>query len=134
MMTVARLPCKCRRKCRLGLLDKTVILVGLGQVRKSGDRLGRLQAVEHLRKQRGLRSFPPLRWQFSLFVRMFCVTDDAAGLLDPIVDHRDDGVIRDTALARTIVVQHVAGPKPALLHALPRKTTSDHDARREIGH
>jgi hypothetical protein len=40
-------------------------------------------------------------------------------------------VIRDTALARTVVVQHVAGPKPALLHALPRKQFSDHDARRD---
>jgi hypothetical protein len=134
MMAVARLSRKRRRKCGLGLLNKTVILVGLGQMRKAGDGLRRLQAVEHLRKERGLRSFPPLRWQFSLFVLMFCVTDDAAGLFDPIVDHRDDGVIRDTALARTIVVQHVAGPIPALLHALPRRTTSDHDAGREIGH
>jgi len=87
-----------------------------------------------LRKQRSLRSLSPLGWHFSLFVLMFCVAHDAASLFDPIVDHRHDSVIRDTALARTIVVQHVAGPIPALLHALPRRTTSDHDAGREIGH
>ena len=134
MVTVAGLMRQFGRKCSLLLVDKCVIRIGLGQVRKAGDGLWRLQAVEHLRKQRGLRSFPPLRWQFSLFVLVFCVTDNAAGLFDPIVDHGDDGVIRDTALARTVVVQHVAGPIPALLHALPRKTTSDHDAGREIGH
>jgi hypothetical protein len=42
-------------------------------------------------------------------------------------------VIRNAALARTIVVQHVTGPKPALLHALPRVAeNSDHSGG--IGH
>jgi hypothetical protein len=29
-------------------------------------------------------------------------------------------VVRDAALARTVVVQNVTEPKPALLHELPR--------------
>ena len=42
--------------------------------------------------------------------------------LNFIVDHRDDCVIGNAALAWTIVVQHVAGPIPAFLHATPPKT------------
>ena len=104
------------------------------EVREAGCRLWTaLQAVEHLRKQGGLRSLAPLGWHLSLFVLVFCVANDAARLFDAIVDHRHDGVIRDTALARTVVVQHVAGPKPALLHALPRKQSSDHGAGGESG-
>ena len=68
--------------------------------------------------------FAPLRRHLALFVFVLCVTDVATRLFDLIVDHRDDGVIGDTALAWTIIVQHVAGPIPAVLHALPRKTDS----------
>ena len=79
-----------------------------------------LQTVEHLREQRGLGLLAALRRHLAVFVLVLRVADDAAGLLDVVVDHRDDGVIGNTALARTVVVQHVAGPEPALLHALPR--------------
>lgn len=81
---------------------------------------GALQPIEHLREERR-RLFFPLRRHLRLLVLMLCVTDDAACLFDFVFDHRHDGVIRNAALARTVVVQHVARPKPALLHALPRK-------------
>jgi hypothetical protein len=98
-------------------------------------------------RMRSLKSFENLRehgWLFAamcrslaVFVLVLGVANDAAGLFDVIVDHRHDGVIRDPALARTIIVQHVAGPKPALLHALPRKQTQitiQIRCRRVIGH
>ena len=39
-----------------------------------------------------------------------------------LVDHRDNGVVGDAALARTIIVQHVARPILAFLHATPPKS------------
>jgi hypothetical protein len=44
------------------------------------------------------------------------VAGGASSLFHLVVNHRDDGVIRDAALARAIVVQNVTEPKPALLH------------------
>ena len=55
-----------------------------------------------------------------LLVFVIRVARRAASLLHLVFDHRDDRVIGDTALARTIVVQNVTEPKPALLHELPR--------------
>jgi hypothetical protein len=49
-------------------------------------------------------------------VRVAC---GAASLLHLIVNHRHDSVIRDAAIARTIVVKNVTEPKPALLHYSP---------------
>jgi hypothetical protein len=42
-------------------------------------------------------------------------------LLHLIVDHCHYRVIGDAALARTVVVQDVTEPKPALLHEKPPK-------------
>jgi hypothetical protein len=44
------------------------------------------------------------------------VAGGASGLLHLVVNHRDDGMIGDAALARAIVVENVTEPKPALLH------------------
>jgi hypothetical protein len=55
---------------------------------------------------------------------MFRVTDSATRSLYLIIDHRDNRVIGDAALAWTIIVQHVARPMPAVLHATPPKTES----------
>src|SRR5687767_870446 len=52
---------------------------------------------------------------------MFRVAGSATRPSDFVVDHRDNGVIGDAALAWTIVIQHVAGPIPAVLHATPLK-------------
>jgi hypothetical protein len=55
-----------------------------------------------------------------LLVFVIRVTRRAARLLHLIVNHRHDRVVGDAALTRTIVVQNVTEPKPALLHELPR--------------
>jgi hypothetical protein len=55
-----------------------------------------------------------------LLVFVVRVTRRAARLLHLIVNHRHDDVIGDAAFTRTIVVQNVTEPKPALLHELPR--------------
>src|SRR5688572_21488325 len=93
-----------------------------------------LQAFEHLCEESRLRLLASLRRHLAVFEFVLGVADATTSLLDMVVDHRHDGVIRDTALARTVVVQHVAGPEPALLHALPRKYESDHCAGGENGH
>ncbi len=101
------------------------LCVGLGG--DSCDGVRALQSLENLREQH-VRLLAAMRRRLAVLVLVLGVADDAAGLLDVIVDHRHDGVIRNAALTRTVVVQHVARPKPALLHALPRKQTSDHDS------
>jgi len=78
----------------------------------TGGRLWPLETVENLRKQRRLRLLTPGR-HLSIFVFVLRVTHGAAGLFDVVVDHRHNGVIGNTALARTVIVHHVAGPKPA---------------------
>ena len=44
------------------------------------------------------------------------VAGGAAGLLHLILDHRYHRMVGDAALTRTVVVQNVTEPKPALLH------------------
>jgi hypothetical protein len=89
-----------------------------------------LESVEYL-GIKGRRFFLSLRRHLCLFVLVLHVARDAASLFDVVVDHRHDGVISNAAFARTIIVQHVAGPKPALLHAFPREAEkSDHSLRR----
>src|SRR5688572_2588651 len=61
----------------------------------------------------------PERRHLGFLVFVFRVTHPASGASDFVIDHRDDSVIGNAALAWTIVVQHVAGPMPALLHATP---------------
>src|SRR5688572_11837152 len=60
---------------------------------------------------------------------MFRVAASATRPSDFIVDHRDYRVIGDAALARTIIVQHVAGPIPAVLHATPLRKSSQLPAK-----
>jgi len=63
------------------------------------------------------RLFPAARrWDACLFVLVVRVARRAARLLHLILNHRDDHVIGDAAFTRTIVVQNVTEPKPALLH------------------
>jgi hypothetical protein len=50
---------------------------------------------------------------------MIRVACGAARLLHLIINHRHDRVIGDAAFTRTIVVQNVTEPKPALLHLVP---------------
>jgi hypothetical protein len=63
-----------------------------------------------------LRAFAALRGDPGRLVFMVGVAGRAARLLHLVIDHRDDGVVGDTALTRAVVVQNVTEPKPALLH------------------
>jgi hypothetical protein len=72
--------------------------------------------------KRGLWLLAARRRHLGLFVLMVRVAGGAASLLHLVFNHGDDRMIRDAALARTIVVQNVTEPNPALLHELPRKT------------
>ena len=81
-----------------------------------------LKTFEHLVEEGGLGTAFALRRYLAIFELVLGVAHATARLLDVVVDHRHDGVISDTALARTVVIHDVAGPEPALLHALPRKT------------
>jgi hypothetical protein len=63
----------------------------------------------------------PLAWHARMFVLVVRVTRRATRLLDVVTDHRDDDVVRQSSLARTVVIQNVTRPKLALLHQeLPR--------------
>jgi hypothetical protein len=63
------------------------------------------------------RLFPATRRRNArLFVLVVGVARRAARLLHLILNHRDDHVIGDAAFTRTIVVQNVTEPRPALLH------------------
>jgi hypothetical protein len=61
----------------------------------------------------------PLRRNPRLLVLVVGVARRTARLLHLVLDHRHDGVIGDAALARTIVVDNVTEPNPALLHVVP---------------
>lgn len=101
-----------------GLLDGGSGLVATG--REIGSDLCR--AREHFLEQRGrFLPLPASHGELRGPVGMLSVAGGAACLFDAILDHRDHGVIGDASLARTVVVQDISQPKPALLHSLPRK-------------
>ena len=66
--------------------------------------------------QSGLRLLAPRRRRLGLLIFVVRVAGGAACLLHLVFNHRDDRMIRDAALARTVVVQNVTEPNPALLH------------------
>jgi hypothetical protein len=93
-----------------------------------------LKTFEHLVEEGGLGTAFALRRYLAILEFVLGVAHATARLLDVVVDHRHDGVISDTALARTVVIHDVAGPEPALLHALPRnRNSSDHCAGGKTG-
>ena len=69
----------------------------------------------HLRDEDARFLLAPRRYP-RLLVFMVRIAGGAARLLDLVLDHRDHRVVGDAALTRTIVVQNVTEPKPALLH------------------
>jgi hypothetical protein len=62
----------------------------------------------------------PLRRKPAPLVRVFPVAGRASSLPDFLPDHRDDGMVGEAALARTVIVQDVTEPKLTLLHHVPR--------------
>jgi hypothetical protein len=57
----------------------------------------------------------------SPFIRVLGIARRASSLLDVLFYHRDDGVVGQPPLARTVVVQYVTETQPALLHSTPPK-------------
>jgi hypothetical protein len=77
---------------------------------------------EHLLIQRaGRRFLAPLRRDLRLLVLVFGFAGDTSGLADLLPDDRDNGVVGDSPLAGTVVVQNVTKPKLALLHQTSRR-------------
>ena len=101
---------------------------GIGNLRRCGRRgRGRhrsVHALQDLIEERRRLRLAARRRHSAFLVFVFRVADSATRPLNLIVDHRDNRVIGDAALARTIIIQHVAGPIPAVLHATPPKTES----------
>jgi hypothetical protein len=62
----------------------------------------------------------PRRRNLGLLVLVLGITRGAACPLHLVFDHRDDRMVGDAALARTIVIENVTEPNPAMLHELPR--------------
>jgi hypothetical protein len=60
--------------------------------------------------------FAALRRHSGLLVRVIGVARRATRLLHLLINHGDHDMIGDAALTRTIVVQNVTEPEPALLH------------------
>jgi hypothetical protein len=99
------------------LVDIHIIVVrsleALSRQRRGGARLG--AAGADLRHEAPGFLFPP-RGHTRLFVFMVRIARRATRLLDLILDHRNDRVIGNAALTRTVVVENVTEPRPALLH------------------
>jgi hypothetical protein len=64
----------------------------------------------------------PLR-NFSALVGVLGIARRTTSLLDILFDHRDDGMVGEPPLARTVVVQYVTETQPALLHSTPPRIT-----------
>jgi hypothetical protein len=58
-------------------------------------------------------------WHFRVLVFVLGVTGCASRLFDVVFHHRDDRMVGDAALTRTIVVEDVTEPTPALIHKIP---------------
>jgi hypothetical protein len=101
---------------RFGCLFVSISRGGLGGMHRP--RTGRI--LRHVVKQGAPVLLAARRRYLRLFVLVIGVAGRAAGLLDLVLNHRHDDVIRNAPLTRTIVVQNVTEPKPALLHELPR--------------
>jgi len=60
-----------------------------------------------------------LGWHLCVLELVLAVAGGASGLAHFVADHGDDGVVRDSALARTVVIDYVAETRLALLHQAP---------------
>ena len=103
-----------RRRQRLDIAGPVVgkRLVDDDRVRVGG---ADTRILRNILRQRA-RLLAPGGRGFRLLVLVLGVTRRAPRLPDVVIDHRNDEVIGDATLARTVVVQNVTEPKPALLH------------------
>jgi hypothetical protein len=111
-----------RRRLRVDLRFRAVVLTGhlagccvYIQLGLFGSGAGTEDALGRLANNRVAALAAGRRHARSL-VFMVRVTRGAARLFHLVLNHRNDGVIGNAALARAIVVQNVTEPKPALLH------------------
>jgi len=129
-----RLGCRGRVRCKFGVLLCPILAVLLcvnavshywnvldclcvvRLVGKLG--LGPIGVDEMRRRGGGLTT--SRRGHFGLFVFVVRVARRASCLLDVIFDHRHYHMVGNTALARTVVIENVTEPKPALRHEIPR--------------
>src|SRR5581483_4526019 len=63
----------------------------------------------------------PLSRHLGVLVLVVAIARRAPRLLHVVADHRHDGVVGQTPLARTVVIQNVTKPKLALLHQRSRR-------------
>jgi hypothetical protein len=100
----------------LDLRDHRVGLVFEGVRRRHDPR----NAVEDLLIERpGDVLFLALGWHPGVLVVVLGVARRAPGLFDLVAHHGDDGVVRDPALTRTVVVHDISESRLALLHQAP---------------
>jgi hypothetical protein len=107
------------RRCRLLDIDRLHLLGGFeGFRRKNGYVVNdvvddgffrggegrRLSAFDRPPRGRRARLFPARCWDFGVLVHVLGVTRGAACLLHRVFDHRDNRMIGDAALARTVIV------------------------------
>ena len=76
------------------------------------------QALTRVGRRRRIEFLPAGSGHFRLLVLVIRIARRAARVLHLIANDRDNGVVRNAALARTVVVENVTEPKPALRHRL----------------
>jgi hypothetical protein len=81
------------------------------------------------RRGTGWDVLPSLRRHPRVLVLVIGIARRAPRLLDLVIHHRHHGVVGDAALARTVVVQDVTEPNPALLHSVALALVSGHAVR-----
>jgi hypothetical protein len=97
---------RCCRRWRDDLGQCGVLVQLWGQTGPLGRSVGCLQ------QRRGRRFLPAWR-HLGVLVRVLGVTRRATGLLHVVADDGDHDVVREAALARTVVVDVVTEPRPA---------------------
>jgi hypothetical protein len=113
-----------------GSHDRLLLFDNYGRIGRLGFGLGsnvcaldvRLAGKDLFVEGGGRFFLSPLR-NLSPFVRVLGIARRASSLFDVFLDHRDNGVVREPSLARTVVVQYVTETQPALLHSVPPRIT-----------
>jgi hypothetical protein len=106
----------------LGYVRRLVLGIGLG---RSGRAVSGQMAREHFLVESRGRLLLSAPWDHGPQFPLLGKARRASILRDVLFDHRDDGMIGQPPLARTVVVQYVTETQPALLHSTPPRITCD---------
>src|SRR6266542_1664100 len=90
-------------------------------IRNDRGGVGREMTGKHFLVERRRAVLLAAARKFAPFVRVLRVARRAAGLLDVLFNHRNDGMVRQPPFARTVVIQYVTETQPALLHSHSRE-------------